>query len=85
MIVGNYSGHLAFAMNPLFCTVYSLDFINKDDPATMTFRNQENHPVSLHQGWPDHMPATHMGLHGVQVWDDHPQQMSSHPKRHAVH
>ena len=34
-------------MDPLFCMVYSLDFINEDDPATMTFRNQENHPVSF--------------------------------------
>ena len=47
MIVGNYGGHMAYATDPLFCTVYSLDFINKDDPATMTFRNQENHPVSF--------------------------------------
>ena len=47
MTVGNYGGYMAFAMDPPFCTVYSLDFINKDDPANMTFRNQENHPVSF--------------------------------------
>ena len=46
MIVGNYSGHMAFTTDPPFCTAYSLDFINKDDPAKMTFRNQQNHPVS---------------------------------------
>ena len=46
MIVGNYGGHTAFAMDPLFCTVYSLDFINEDD-AKMMFRNQENHPVAF--------------------------------------
>ena len=47
MIVGNYGGHMAFAMDPPICTVYSLDFINNDNPANMTFRNQENHPVSF--------------------------------------
>ena len=35
------------AMDPLFCTAYALDFINKNDPAVMTFRNQENHPVAF--------------------------------------
>ena len=47
MIIGNYGGHLAYAMDPPFCMAYALDFINKNDPSTMTFRNQENHPVSL--------------------------------------
>ena len=47
MIVGNYGRHMAFAMDPPFCTAYSLDFIHKDDPAKMTFRNQQNHPVSF--------------------------------------
>ena len=47
MIVGNYGGHLAYATDPLFCMAYALDFINKDDPATMMFRNHENHPVSF--------------------------------------
>ena len=47
MIVGNYGGHMAYAMDPPICMVYFLDFIKKDDPATMTFRNQENHPVSF--------------------------------------
>ena len=47
MIIGNYSGHIAFAMDPLFCMAYSLDFIHKEDPAQMTFRNQQNHPVSF--------------------------------------
>ena len=45
MIVGSYGGHLAYATDPPFCMAYALDFINKDDPSTMTFRNQENHPV----------------------------------------
>ena len=47
MIIGNYDGHLAYATDPPFCTAYALDFVDKDDPATMTFRNQENHPVSF--------------------------------------
>ena len=47
MIVGNYGRHMAFAMDPPFCMVYSLDFVNEDDPAKMMIRNQENHPVSF--------------------------------------
>ena len=46
-IVGNYGGHMAFAMDPPFCTTYPLHFIDTDDPAQMTFRNQQNHPVSF--------------------------------------
>ena len=34
-------------MDPPFYMAYALDFIDKNDPATMTFRNQENHPVSF--------------------------------------
>ena len=47
MIMGNYGRHMAFATDPLFCTAYSLDFILKEDPAQMMFRNQQNHPVSF--------------------------------------
>ena len=47
MIIGNYGGHLAYATDPPFCTAYALNFILKNDPAVMTFRNQENHPVSF--------------------------------------
>ena len=47
MIVGNYDGHMAFTTDPPFCMVCSLDFVNENDPAKMTFRNQENHPVSF--------------------------------------
>ena len=45
-IVGNYGGHMAFATDPPFCVAYPLEFILKEDPAQMTFRNQQNHPVS---------------------------------------
>ena len=34
-------------MDPPFCTAYALDFIDKNDPAAMTFRNQDNHPVAF--------------------------------------
>ena len=47
MIVGNYGGHMAFAIDPPFCTAYSLGFVCKDDPALLSFRNQQNHPVSF--------------------------------------
>ena len=47
MIIGNYGGHMVFATDPPFCMAYSLDFIHKDDPAQMTFRNQQNYPVSF--------------------------------------
>ena len=38
-IMGNYGGHMAFAMDPPFCTTYPLHFIDTDDPAQMTFKN----------------------------------------------
>ena len=31
----------------LHFVAYALDFIDKNDPAVMTFRNQENHPVAF--------------------------------------
>ena len=46
-IVGNYGGHLAFAMDPPFCMAYPSHFVNTEDPAQMTFRSQQNHPVSF--------------------------------------
>ena len=46
-IMGNYSRHMAFAMDPPFCMAYPLDFVVKEDPAQMTFRSQQNHPVSF--------------------------------------
>ena len=46
-IMGNYGGHMAFAMDPPFCVTYPLEFILKEDPAQMTFRNKQNHPVSF--------------------------------------
>ena len=46
-IVGNYGGHMAFATDPPFCMAYSLSFVHQDDPAQMTFRSQQNHPISF--------------------------------------
>ena len=46
-IVGNYGGHMAFATDPPFCMTYSMHFVPKDDPAQMTLRSQQNHPVSF--------------------------------------
>ena len=46
-ILGNYGRHMAFAMDPPFCTTYPLHFADTNDPYKMTFRNQQNHPVSF--------------------------------------
>ena len=46
-IIGNYGGHMAFATDPPFCMAYPLSFIHKDEPAQMTFRSQQNHPISF--------------------------------------
>ena len=44
-IMGNYGRHMAFAMDPPFCMAYPLCFIVREDPAQMTLRSQQNHPV----------------------------------------
>ena len=31
-IIGNYGGHMAFAMDPQFCVAYPLDVVLKGDP-----------------------------------------------------
>ena len=72
MILGNYGRHMAFASDPPFCTVYSLDFINEDDPAKMMFRNQQK---------PDRTSATHTG---ARVYDDYTQWMPSDSYRCVV-
>ena len=61
MIVGNYGRHMAFAMDPPFCMAYSLDFICLKDPAQMTFRNPQNHPVSF--------TADGLLVHWLLMWD----------------
>ena len=47
IIVGDYGGHMGFATDPPFCMAYPLSFVHKDDPAQMTFRSQQNHPISF--------------------------------------
>ena len=60
-IVGNYGRHMAFATDPLFCTAYPLSFVHKDDPVQMTFRSQQNHPVSF--------TGDGLLVHQLLVWD----------------
>ena len=38
---------MAFATDPQFFMAYPLHFVNTDNPALMTFGNQQNHPVSF--------------------------------------
>ena len=46
MIIGNYGGHWLMPLSH-FVWLYPLEFVNKKDPAMMTFRNQDNHPVTF--------------------------------------
>ena len=38
MIIGNYSGHLAYATDPPFCVAYAFDFVNKKRPCCDDFQ-----------------------------------------------
>ena len=49
----------------LFCTAYALDFVLKDDPALMTFRNLREPSSFIHRRLYDHISATCVGLHGA--------------------
>ena len=60
-IVGNYGRHMAFTTDPPFFMAYPLEFILKRDPAQMTFRNQQNHPVSC--------TADGLLVHQLLTWD----------------
>ena len=60
-IMGNYSGHMAFTTDPPFCTDYPLSFVHEDDPTQMTFRSQQNHPVSF--------TADGLLVHQLLAWD----------------
>ena len=46
-IVGNYGSHMAFTTDTPFCMAYPLSFVHQDDPTQMTFRSQQNHPISF--------------------------------------
>ena len=47
IIVGDYGGSMGFATDPPFCTAYPLSFVDKGDPARMTFWSPQNHPTSF--------------------------------------
>ena len=59
--MGNYGRHMAFATDPPFCMAYPLSFVHKDDPTQMTFRSQQNHPVSF--------TADGLLVHQLLMWD----------------
>ena len=52
---------MAFATDPLFCMAYPLSFVHEDDPAQMTFRSQQNHPISF--------TADGLLVHQLLAWD----------------
>ena len=45
VLMGDYSRSMGFTTDPPFCVAYPLSFIDKEDPAQMTFRNPQNHPT----------------------------------------
>ena len=71
-IVGNYGGHMAFTTDPPFCMAYPLHFVHTDDPTQMTFRSQQNHPVSF--------TGDGLLVHQLLVWDcpQHEYMMDRH-------
>ena len=42
MLIGNYGGHMAFTMDPLYCVTYAAEYKHTDDPSKMTFHNPSN-------------------------------------------
>ena len=78
MIIGNYSGHLAYTTDPPFCVAYALDFINKNDPAARNIQEPGQPPSCIHGRGSDHMPATCVGLPRAQICEDQPQWMTSY-------
>ena len=60
-IVGDYGSHMGFVTDPPFCMAYPLSFVHKDDPAQMTFRSQQNHPISF--------TADVLLVHQLLAWD----------------
>ena len=60
-IMGDYSSHMGFATDPPFYTAYPLSFVHEDDPTQMTFRSQQNHPISF--------TADVLLVHQLLAWD----------------
>ena len=46
VLIGNYSGHMAFATDPPYCVAYSADY-KTDDPTQMTPCHTHNHPYAM--------------------------------------
>ena len=46
VLIGNYSGHMAFATDPPYCVAYSMDY-KTNDPSQMTPRHTQNHPYAM--------------------------------------
>ena len=47
MLIGNYSGHMAFATDPPYCVAYAMDYKNTDDPSKMTPCEPLNHAFTM--------------------------------------
>ena len=47
MLIGNYGGHMAFAMDPPYCVAYATEYKNTDDPSKMTFCEPLNHGFTM--------------------------------------
>ena len=47
MLIGNYGGHVAFAMDPLYCVAYAAEYKHTDDPYKMTFHEPSNHGFAM--------------------------------------
>ena len=46
MLIGNYGGHMAFAMEPPYCVAYAADYQNQD-PSKMTPHETLNHMYAM--------------------------------------
>ena len=46
VLIGNYSGHMAFATDPPYCVAYSTNY-KTDDPSQMTLRHTQNQQYAM--------------------------------------
>ena len=46
VLIGNYSGHMAFATDPPYCAVYSVDY-KTNDPSQRTPHHAQNHTYAM--------------------------------------
>ena len=46
VLIGNYGGHMAFATDPPYCVVYSMDY-KTNDPSQMTPHHTQNHTYAM--------------------------------------